>query len=388
MKKSIYILILLCCTITAQAQEEFKKDPVKDEKEVKEKLFNIDKNEENYFFKIALPEDAFLLIDFHRMSYWPESSDLQNISDIAAKTINSVGSSFKKDNVSRWVGIHVPVDNHPLTVSTKEHDDGSELMVISQGESAPLKVGMDTIRVLKTYRKYDHKERGEQLAQVQYTFILKDLNDIKTVADNKAILADVAHTLDSIVHQKRAKWHGQDVWYHKVWVDYKPMADEDKLIVKSKEPFGFLSGVDVDYYIGASVFRNTVTPYLEIGYSYKFPGSDGKFNMIRGSVNALPQFEKTSQSNYEMYSTSFINLEYGEVANKTRSRVPLYNYSIGFGYMFTDHPSLQAYRAGYKMFFHYGLSPAVRLTGDLYLMDRKGQENIIWSGLTVAFRLL
>ncbi len=385
----ITLLLLVSCSLSASAQQVVSKNPVKNEQEVKDKLFNLSEDKQNHFFKVALPDDNFLLIDFYRMSYWPDSSDLQTICDIAASTVDNVQGSFDNPNTSKLVSIHAPASNKPITVKLKDNDDGSELMVISKGESSPLKVGMDTVRVLKTYKKTkDKKEDKEVLAQVQYTFILKDLSDMSVIAGNKAIIKDVAETLDKVVKEKRSKWNKQDVWYHKIAVDYKPMETKNskKLVITNPESPGIFKGIDFGYYIGATIFRNTVAPSLEVGGSYQFPLRQKEFTYFRASLVLIPQFEKVSQSQYDFYNTNFVCAEFGSLINRPNSAVPIYTASLGFGYMFSDHPSLEPHK-GYKMFFHYGVTPAVRVTADLYLLDIKGQENQVWSGLTVAMKL-
>lgn len=385
----IILLLSICCALNVSAQTVISKTPVKNEQEVKDKLFNLGKDKHNHFFKVALPDDNFLLIDFYRMSYWPDTSDLQNICDIAASTIDNIQSSFGNANTSKLVNIHVPVSNKPVTVKLKDNDDGTEMMVISKGESSPLKVGMDTVRVLKTYKKTkDKTEDKEVLAQIQYTFILKDLSDMSVIAGNKAIIKDVAETLGNVVKEKRSKWNKQDVWYHKIAVDYKPMETENskKLVITNPEPPGIFKGIDFGYYIGATLFRNTVAPSLEVGSSYQFPIGGKEFAYLRASFVVVPLFERASQSKFDFFSANFACLEFGSLINRPKSAVPIYTTSIGLGYMFSDHPTLKPYD-GYKMFFHYGVTPSIRVTADFYLLNFKGPNDQVWSGLTVAMKL-
>lgn len=385
----ITLLLLVSCSLSASAQQVVSKKPVKNEQEVKDRLFNLSEDKQNHFFKVALPDDNFLLIDFYRMSYWPDSSDLQTICDIAASTVDNVQGSFDNPNTSKLVSIHAPASNKPITVKLKDNDDGSELMVISKGESSPLKVGMDTVRVLKTYkRSMDKKEDKEVLAQIQYTFILKDLSDMSVIAGNKAIIKDVVHTLDNVVKDKRNKWNKQDIWYHKIAVDYMPMETENskKLVITNPEPAGIFKGLDFGYYIGATIFRNTVAPSLEAGGSYEFPIGGKEHVYFRASLVLIPQFERVSQSQYDFYNTNFACAEFGTIINRPNSAVPIYTTSLGFGYMFSDHPAFENNR-GYKMFFHYGVTPSIRVTADLYLLDIEGPDDHVWSGLTVAMKL-
>ncbi len=358
--------------------------PVKDERVIKKELFTIDKNEQNHVFKITLPDDNFLLIDFYRMSYWPTPSDLQNITDIGANTAEKVSGKFTNPYTSKKINIHVPIKDRPVTVRLTDNDDGTDMLVMDEGKPTPIKVGMDTIRILKTYKT----EKDEDPSRIQYTFILKDLSYMATLANNKTLMADIAHTIDSVVAYKRSKWKKEDVWYHRIGIFYKPLETDqnEKLSVKNIGSPGIFKGLDVDYYIGATIFRNTVTPAFEMGASYKFPDTKNIFTYIRTSLVAMPQFEKVTQARFDFYNTNFANVEIGTIINKKNTRVPIYTTSVGFGYMFSNHPSLEPHN-GYRMFFHYGVSPAIRITGNLYLLDIKGQDNQVWSGLTVSVRL-
>lgn len=389
MRYSIITLMMIFCGLNIYAQEEFEY-PVKNEQKIKKSLFHLEKADKNHFFKVTLPNDNFLLIDFYKMSYWPETSDLQSLTSIAANVVEKVSNNFKNPDASKWLGVHIPVKNEPVTIQLKEHDDGSKLMVIGANKTASLKVGMDTVQVLKTYKRNTGKNKNlEELAQIQYTFILKDISDMSAITNNKAMIADIVKTIDSVVAKKRDKWSHEDIWYHKIGIAYEPMETdkEKKLTVKNTGVTGIMKGLDVDYYFGASLFRHTIIPSLEVGVSYKFPDTKTEFTYLRASLVTLPQFEKINTARYDFYNTVSFNAEIGTIINKRNSRVPIYTTSIGFGYIMSDHPSLKQNNT-YTMFFHFGISPAIRVTGNLYLLDIKGQDNQVWSGITLAIRLL
>lgn len=389
MKKYIIALTILLSSITPSLAQQNFQLPVKNEQQVKTSLFHLEKVDKNHFIKVSLPNDNFLLIDFYKMSYWPTPSDLQSITDIAANTVEGVTDKLQNPTSSKWLGIHVPVKGKPVTAQLKEHDEDAALLVIDGKESAALKVGMDTVQVLKTYKKNTGKNKNlEELAQVQYTFVLKDITDMTVIANNKALIADVVKTLDSVVAAKRSKWSNEDVWYHKIGIAYEPMETEKdkKLMVKNTGVSGILKALEVDYYIGASLFRHRLTPTLEMGVSYKFPETKTEYTYLRASLVTLPQFEQVTTARYDFYNTVSFNAEIGTIINRKVSQVPIYSTSIGFGYIMSDHPSIKPNNM-YSMFFHFGVSPAIRVTGNLYLLDIKGQDNQVWSGITVAMRL-
>lgn len=385
MRKTIVLAFGLFAQIGAYAQEDFR-NPVKNEKAINRQLFELGREEHNHIFQVILPGDNFLLIDFARMSTWPDTSVLPLVFNTAAATAASVKDSFKSLNNSKRIDIHMPVKNSPLQVRLTEHS-GSELLHIQYGSQAPLKVGMDTIRILKTMEAEYDKDNGEERSEIQYTFVLKSLSEIEKLADNKELIADIAQTIDSVVQAKRSRWNKQDRWYHHIGIKYNPLEPEKAKQLKVQHPAGFFKGLDANYYWGATLFRNTLAPYLEVGGSYKWPGDIGEYDYVRVSLSAIGLFERQSESVYNYYSASFVNAEIGTWINKTDTWIPVYETSIGFGYMFTDHPSMRQHHVG-KMFFNYSISPAIRITPDLYVLFRKGQDNYVWGGLTVSVKIL
>lgn len=387
MHKFIYIAIAFCF-LSANVQAQNKR-PVKNEAQLKQELFELNTIEYNHHVKVDLPDDNFLLIDFYRTSYWPEKEALKNIFDIAGSTVSKVKDSFKSTLTSKRLDIHAPVKSQPLSVRIKEHNDGTDLVIINYDQQSPLKLGMDTIRVLKTYNIVQQDEKSKK-ASILYTFVLKDIEDIASLSNNSDIIKDVAVKLDSVIQSKRDKWKREDTWYHKLTINYTTAAasGNEQLVVTNKG--GFLKGLDVAYYLGASVFRNNITPFLEAGGSYKWENSYGNYEYFRLSFAATPLFERVSASQYDFYNLSFINAEFGTLINKSNHSskwVPLYQTSIGFGYMLSDHPSLKDHK-GYKLFWNYSLSSAVRITPEIIMIDRKGQDNLIWPGITVSLKVL
>ncbi|MCB0699359.1 MAG: hypothetical protein H6551_02525 [Chitinophagales bacterium] len=377
----VFIITLLLPVFT------FGQSPVKSETQLKQELFELNKHKFNHHFEAVLPEDNFLLIDFHKWSYWPEADAMNKIFDVAAKAVQSTTDSFKNPLRSKRIDIHLPVKNRPITMRLVEHNDGSDLLMLDYDKQMPLKLGMDTIRILKTYKVEKDDNGDEQRAEILYTFVLKDLKDIAKIAANDKLINDVATQFDNVVNEKRQRWAREDTWYHDIHVAYSPLETNDskKLTIDNKG--GFFKGFDAKYYVGASLFRNDITPFVEMGFSYKWPSSIGEYAQIRISASGIGQFERISESVFNFYNTTFVNLEWGTLVNKTGSVIPIYETSLGMGYMFTNHPSLLQHKA-MKLFWHYSLSPSMRITPEFYVLFRKNQENLVWGGLTVALRIL
>ncbi len=273
----ITITTLIIASASSFAQKEFR-SPVKNETVLKDELFKLEADEYNHIFQAVLPQDNFLLIDFEKMSYWPDTAAMHLIFDIAAKAVTESRDSFTTSLTSKRIDVHIPVKNRPVQLRLNNHDDGSKMLMLSYDQQAPLKLGMDTIRVFKTYAVEKDKWGDEQRSEIQYTFVLKDIEEIIKLADNHEFITDIAQTFDSVVQNKRSRWKKEDTWYHEVGIRYSPTEmDKDKQL-EVKNGRGFLKGLDANYYIGASLFRNNLTPYREVGGSYSWPGEVGEFN--------------------------------------------------------------------------------------------------------------
>ncbi len=384
MQKLLYILaILLIFSANSVAQN---RRPVKNEEQLKRELFELNKAYHNHHIKVDLPDDNFLLVDFYKMSYWPEKEALNTIFDIAGSTVAKVSDSFKSTLTSKRIDIHAPIKNRPLSVRIREHNDGTDMLIINYDQQAPLKLGMDTIRILKTYEVQKDQEGQVEKALLLYTFVLKDIEDISSISKNEQLVEEVASALDKAVEQKRSKWNREDTWYHSIAINYTAAAIDGKEKLSVKNRGGILKGFDVTYYIGASVFRNNLSPFLEVGGSYKWRTAPGKHDYVRVSISTMPQFERISASVYNYYSLAFINAELGTFIDRKNTWIPVYETSLGFSYMLTDHPSLEPHE-GYKIFWNYSLSPSVRITPEIFLLVRKGQDNYVWPGLTVSLKL-
>ena len=261
------------------------------------------------------------------------------------------------------------------------------MLVLSHGRQNPLKLGMDTICVKKTFNIKTDDEGVDTRNEILYTFILKDLQQIEELQRNVALIEDISRTFDSVVQDQRSRWSKQDIWYHEMHVSYNPMEEKDKKLKKYRVP-GFLKGYDYTAYVGASLFRNELAPNIEVGFGYKWPSkTTGNLEYVRFSMNTLETFERMAPAKFNIYSTLFVNLEAGSYISKKDTWIPIYQTSLGLGYMFSDEPWLRSYN-GLRLFFNYSLSPSVRITPDFYYLFKKGLDPYSWVGLTVSLRIL
>lgn len=375
------IIIVLLSVVPVLTYAQFGNMPVKNETQLREDLFELKNEYYNHSFRAALPGDNFLLIDFHKMSYWPDSAFMHTVFETAAQVADGMSDSFKSPLTSKRIDIHMPVKNRPLTVRLNEHTNEANIVMINYDQQLPLKLGMDTIRILKTFA-----EAGESkhTPQVLYTFLLKDLDDMQSLANDVNAISNTAGAFQTEVRALRKRWSREDTWYHEVDITYNSIENRNTTVNRNE---GIVKGFDAAYYLGASVFRNTIAPSLEVGGSYKWPVANGNFMQVGISLTTLAQFERNSESDYNFYNTNFVNIEFGTLVNKTNTLIPLYETSLGIGYMQTDHPSLIPHEC-MRLFWHYSLSPSMRITPEIFVLFRENQENYVFPGITVSLKIL
>lgn len=381
----LMVMAFLCLAITtASAQPEISKTPVSSEIVIKERLFNLDTLDINYYFRANLPGDNFLVMEFKKLSYWPGKGQLREIFQAAKDVVKNTADSFRNPGTSKRVDIHIPSKGEPMTVRLYEHNDRGDLLVVQKGEQAPLKVGMDTIRVMRTYAEITEK-KDKKLVQVQYTLILKDLEQVKTLVNNTAV-EDAENTFDSLVNSKRKKWSNQDLWYHAIDAVYNPVETKPKKRLQVDGALGLLRGYSVDINVGVSLYQNMLAPSLDYCINYKWLKKNKEFSYIGLSMSALYFFQKTTTGT-TAYNLTFINLESGTLFNKTNTLVPVYKTSIGIGVLVPNEYSLPGSEdGGFSMFVKYSLSKAVTISPVFYFPADENQSPFI--GLTANFKIL
>lgn len=394
------LLLIATIVFTNLHAQEISKTPVSAETEVKQRLFELDTLDVNYYFRANLPGDNFLVMEFKKLSYWPGKGNLEQIFKTARDVVYGVRDSFSHPGTSKRIDIHMPIKDEPLTARLFEHNEGGNLLVIKNGESAPLKIGMDTIRVLKTYSETTRK-KDKRLAQVQYTFIVKDLEQITVLAGN-SIIDSIDNVFSSLVEEKSRKWSQDDMWYHNMDVVYDPLAAGKKKRVEIKSVPGFFKGMDVDMNIGISLFRNTLAPNFDIGITYKWLAKEKDFTYVEFSLSSITFFDSWYTTDIGGADVSFANLEIGSMYNKKNTLIPLYRTSVGFGYKVSDYFPVSVFGQGYvyqlftgqgyRIFFKYSLSKAITIMPDFYIFRN---DNIIngpavyssFFGMTAYFKM-
>jgi hypothetical protein len=359
------MLLGLCALHTSVKAQQENTNPFAGEKDVTEKLFNLKEQDINYRFTVALEQGNFLIVEWPHLSDWHDKGDLQHIVSLAKFYYRQVADSFKYGTTAKRIDIHIPIDNEPVTMMLCEHKAERNVLLLKGSMQAPLKVNMDTIRILKTLAEKEVNQE-KKLVQVQYTFLLKDLEEINKLDENN-LVADAGNKFDSIVSRHRHKWTNN------LTVNYYPLAENPKknLAITKMEPF------EIDGEMGVELFRDAPCPLIDIGASYKwltrnFPSP---YAYIRLSGTGFSDFQQQGATSLAIYPIEFVNIELGWFGGTLkRPRVPIHGLSFGVGYGFNGgsqngkeyvaDPSLPANM--YRMFFSYTLSKLFKVNMELY----------------------
>ncbi|WP_276134688.1 hypothetical protein [Polluticoccus soli] len=383
LKLAMLIAGLCVCVQTAQAQDdEISRTPVTSEKDINKTLFDLDTLDASYYFRANLPDNNYLTIEFKKLGYWPDKGFLKQVVSTAREVAANVADSFKRPGTSKRIDINIPISYEPLTVRTTEHITESNVVVMDKGSNMPLKIGMDTIRVLKTFAKIPHKHYPS-LVQVQYTFILKDLDQINTLF-NEQLVDSVETAFDNLVQKKEDKWMFPNAWYNGLDAVYDPYNPKAKKVMTTEGAGGMFNGIDADFNIGASLFRNDLAPNLGVGLNYKWLMRDRNYMFFGASMSMLGLFDRVGNK-INAYDLTFINFEWGSIFTKQNTILPLYRSSIGVRYLLHDeftHPTVG--RDGWGFYGKYSLSRSTSISMDLYFLEP--EETTV--GVTVLFKIL
>jgi hypothetical protein len=354
-------------------------------------LFSLDESDVNFHFTVALPGGNFIIIEWDRLSYWRDKADLQNIIAIAKAYESQIDDSFHEKTSAKLIGLHLPVGNNPVTMMYSEHSAGSNVMIFKDNRPEPLKMNMDTIRVVKTLDEKVVKSKTE-LVQLQYTFLLKDIGQIQSLDNDPALIEKIAYTFDSIVMKYRRRWSAQDSWDKNLTVNYYPLQQKHQLtaVVNNAGPNGkSYTPLEIEYNLGISLVRSTLCPYVDGGISYKWPTVKKSFLFARVSYSAFIENVMQTPTAYNVYDEAFVNGEFGVQQDTRINSVPSYQLSFGYGHnisqpsKYTD-PSLPL-RLN-TLFIKWKLSKIFTLSYNVYF-DKLGKNDQGISGITASARI-
>lgn len=380
--RQLMLVGVLCALSLNTYAQRISKTPVSGEADINKTLFEVDTTDINYYFRANLPDNNFLTIEYKKMSYWPDKGFIKQVFATAREVAASVADSFARPATSKRIDINIPINNELLSVKLVEHPAPGNILLVGNGGTTPLKLGMDTIRIVKTFGKIS-KKKYESLVQVQYTFILKDLEQINTLANDR-VIDSIENAFDNLVEQKRDKWLFPNAWYNGMDAVYDPYNAKAKKTMVTESRGGLLAGFDADANIGVSLFRNELAPTVAYGLTYKWLRQNKDYMFVGLSLSSMGIFERAGNK-MNVYDVSFVNAEVGAMFSKPHTLLPMYRTSLGVRYLvrngFTD-PTIPGW--GYSLFAKYSLSRSTSVCLDLYNFE---PEEVSF-GVSIYFKIL
>lgn len=388
-----------CCVLffLHSSAQNIKFPPVEDQNTIIQNLFEVRAFDLNYHFSIKINDGDYLLFEFQKLGDWKGKEAFTHNLNISLPVVQQYADSFKNERLTRRLDVHIPEKDDPLISRFSQNMLNSNLQTFSSKEQAVLKMTLDTLRIVKKWP--DRKFQGDMIeVQYQYTFLVKDIKTITSLINNKVWCDQTAAMIDSVVLSYRRKWRNEDAWFHQLYTQYDPAAQNDPknrlmvqndLITKNEERTRKVVFTKAGF--GASLVRNTICPYTEVAIQFNiFADQEGTF-FSRLSANAFVRFQEQAENKYKGYASSFVNVEIGYASNTANTRIKPFSFSAGFGYKLLNQkqsdrdPSMSTNM--YRIFFNYGISERITLIPEAYTNFRAKDKYNGWNGITVLFRL-
>lgn len=272
--KKIFVLIVVCFCCTHQysfAQGAMSSLLENQPSAVPPQLFRLNPAQYNNHFDLALPNNGKLIVDFLRLSDWGTQNQLQAVAELAANQVRLLKDSFVHNYSNKLLEMNVPVNGQVISVNYEEDESGKRQLAYKDGNYYQLKSGFDTIRVVKNIGIRTSPQVDSGLIQVQYTFVLKDINDIQAFTDNPGILERIGNMTDSAINRQRRNWSYQDASHHTFNLTYNPEAktpldvdnEAGSFLPFVNKRLGLFLGIGAAFYT-----NNSVSPYLDETIAY------------------------------------------------------------------------------------------------------------------------
>lgn len=326
-------------------------------------LFQLNPEQYNNHFDFVLPDNGRLFVDFLRLSDWGSENQLQAIAETAATQVRLLKDSFTTNYSTKLLTLNIPVNGKIISVNYKEDDREQHQLAYKDGDYYQLKTGFDTIRVIKNTGIRTKPEVDSGLIQVQYTFVLKDINDIQVLADNPETLQRIGMTADSAVNKQRRRWSRQDAMHHSFSMKYDPNAPRP-LVTDNGDgsAFSFIrKRIGISLAVGFATYtNNSVSPYFDESLSYLIP-TRGKMQYFAG-VNATA-FGYMNLNGDQSYYTSY-NVEYGLCKKSTGFMQQKTSMQIGLMRRFNVPQPYNMFHMGFNFGFNSYLSAGFNVASD------------------------
>lgn len=379
------VLSSLCSIHAAQAQQTGNNTAT--QMALQAKWFKSMDDNMQHQFTIELGEGESLIVRFKKVDHWTPVADFNNIFNRGHKVMAAYRDSLLDEQPALSLDINIPATGNHMITRFKRYSESGNLISINDDDVAVLKFGIDTLRILQEKRIAGSK--GEtNVADVQYTFLLKRLSNYSAYAQDMQWQSKAAATIDSVVALHRRKLKRPDAPTNKLRVAYDPA--RNKLVQTAgvnRESRSF-----VEAGLGISLVRNTLCPNVEYGIGVYIHKTTEFSLFAKLSTNTFVRFVETAPDKYKGYGTAFVNLEFGGESGNYSPKSLFYKTSLGFGYKLINKksedrdPSMD--KQMYRLFLNYSINKFFVITPELVSNFRNNDRNNSWLGISFNFRLL
>lgn len=290
-----------------------------------EPTFRLDREQEQYTVSADLNEGGKLIVHFAKAADW--QNELSEITRIAAAQYQYLADSFKNPISQKKLFLKIPKDTNLITLQYVENkEEAPHQMAYKNGQHFALKTSLDTIIVLKDGGKYKDpiylsNDSTQYIRQVQYTYILKNIGDIQSIATQIEKLSRISFQVDSVLQNGPIN-KGQE---KRLTIAFSKADDSKSMTVKPTYAIG-------DHYvftmpIGIEILNGNLGAVYDVGFGYiDEPNSKSSFfATLNLSAFLLPGSTLNFHNAY-----AAISLELGGA--DVREGTLMNKYSIGLGY--------------------------------------------------------
>ncbi len=356
-------------------------------------IFSLPHGDTQYYMRVNLPDDNFLIIRFGRLSYWKDKS-LPAIVDGAHMAWQQLKDSFKNPAAARRLAMYVPDGTQSAVAACKEYPDEAHIVLLDGKTPEPLRVAMDSISIVRAYGP-PRPESG-LIPRVGYLFLLKDMNDIEELAKDEALINNISGVLDSLVLATRNRWKDFDHERHNLDAMYDVRKGlSGPMILTTAKPFRRFWRYDPIAEVGASVLAGSITGYSSFGLRFHFSGlttdwggHGWELTQYFGAAYSVVNFFDRENNKLHMSTLQFVNVEYGRADLKKNQLNPVYVSTFGIGYRIRAKDPAP-YDLRYRCYVKWNLTRSITLTPQTYIIpETNGEKAKCIVGLDLSVRFI
>jgi hypothetical protein len=253
------LLLIACCCFFQPARGQNTKP-----------VYHLDDAQKNYEITATLPHHGSLTLHFARLSDWEGKAELERITNIGAEQYLHLKDSFKRPLSQKKLFLKLPIKEEVTSLQYEEITGGAQQMAYKDGAYFSLKTTMDTLRVIKDEGTYDSpvqlsNDSSQVIRQLGYTFVLRDLKDIESLAGDTATLNRIGHQIDSVLNHYRTKWKHPD-WDSRSLAIKIDSGAGQHILIKNKG--SFLYHTMFDWGVGLEFFNGKFCISSDVGLAY------------------------------------------------------------------------------------------------------------------------